>query len=73
MNDTIRNNILFRPALARWALSWVLGRLCPHADLALLSHGDQTLVGNPGTRPAASNSGSPGLRPLRPGRHPAAG
>ena len=52
----------------------MLGACALTADLALLSHGDQTLVGELGTRlrrPAAA--GRPGSRPLRPGRYPAAG
>ena len=74
MNDTIRNNILFGQPWHAERYRWVLGACALTADLALLSHGDQTLVGSSAPasrRPAAA--GRPGSRPLRPGRYPAAG
>ena len=50
MNDTIRNNILFGQPWHVERYRWVLGACALTADLALLSHGDQTLVGELGTR-----------------------
>ncbi|WP_244086402.1 ATP-binding cassette domain-containing protein, partial [Aeromonas caviae] len=50
MNDTIRNNILFGQPWHAERYRWVLGACALTADLALLSHGDQTLVGELGTR-----------------------
>ena len=64
MNDTIRNNILFGQPWHAERYRWVLGACALTADLALLSHGDQTPVGELGTRlrrPAAA--GRPGSRP----------
>lgn len=50
MNDTIRNNILFGQPWHAERYRWVLGACALTADLELLSHGDQTLVGELGTR-----------------------
>ena len=50
MNDTIRNNILFGQPWHGERYRWVLGACALGADLTLLSHGDQTLVGELGTR-----------------------
>ena len=50
MNDTIRNNILFGQPWHGERYRWVLGACALGADLSLLSHGDQTLVGELGTR-----------------------
>ena len=45
MNDSIRNNILFGQPWHEDRYQWVLGACALTTDLGLLSHGDQTLVG----------------------------
>lgn len=50
MNDTLRNNILFGQPWDEARYQWVLGASALETDLALLAHGDQTLVGELGTR-----------------------
>lgn len=50
MNDSIRNNILFGQPWDEARYRWVLEACTLTGDLALLGHGDQTLVGELGTR-----------------------
>ncbi|MFM4705446.1 ATP-binding cassette domain-containing protein [Aeromonas bivalvium] len=50
MNDSIRNNILFGQPWDEARYRWVLEACTLNGDLALLAHGDQTLVGELGTR-----------------------